>query len=254
MRVVFLGVGEACDESIPNTSIWIQAEGEDGRKSILLDCGFTVPPCYWRQIQDPEDLDGLYISHFHGDHFFGVPALLLRCWEQKRQKRLIVLGQRGVEEIVGRVMDLAYPGFLEKLTYPLEFVSVEPDSETRALGLRWTAAQSSHSQRNLALRVSNGTHSVFYSGDGQSTPATLELARDCHLVVHEAFHLDKELPGHGTVLQCLEFARRAKASRLALVHLQRDERRLRLQDVREAAGEVSDFQVLVPDPGETLEL
>ena len=75
MRVTFLGVGEACDETMPNTSVWVETEADNRRSSVLLDCGFTVPPNYWQRTSDPEDLDALWISHFHGDHFFGVPAL-----------------------------------------------------------------------------------------------------------------------------------------------------------------------------------
>ncbi len=95
MRVTFLGVGEACDERLPNTSLWVQSGVGDQRQSVMMDCGFTVPSLYWQQQSDPNDLDALWISHFHGDHFFGVPALLLRFWEMKRSKALAIVSQSG---------------------------------------------------------------------------------------------------------------------------------------------------------------
>lgn len=253
MKVVFLGVGEACDERLGNTALWMQSEISGQRKSVLFDCGFTVPPLYWQQTTDPEDLDGLWISHFHGDHFFGLPALMLRFWEMKRQKTLTIIGQTGIKEIVIRCMALAYPHFLEKLTYPLEFISVEPQSQVTALGLSWGFGVNAHGQRDLAVRVEDGKCAFFYSGDGQSTPDTVSLARGCDLVVHEAFRLDQPVHGHGTIRQCIDFAREARVSTLALVHLQRDERRERYQDVLNLIEGVEDLHVILPEPGDELE-
>ena len=134
MRVTFLGVGEACDETTPNTSVWVETEADKRRSSVMLDCGFTVPPNYWKRTSDPEDLDALWISHFHGDHFFGVPALLLRFWEQKRTKPLAVIGQSGIEKTITQAMEFAYPRFLPKLTYPLQFHEIEPGQKLHVAG------------------------------------------------------------------------------------------------------------------------
>jgi ribonuclease Z len=254
MKIVFLGVGEACDERKPNTSAWIQTTVDNQRRSLLLDCGFTVPPLYWRQCSDPDDLDAVWISHFHGDHFFGVPALLLRCWEQKRIKPLVIIGQLGIQEVIVRAMELAYPGFFQKLTYPVEFRVAEPGQTVSEAGLIWQFGTSGHSQKNLAVRISDGLHAVFYSGDGRPTPETQELAKECDLIIHEAFHLDTDLPGHGTVRKCIAFARTAGAPLLALVHLQRDERRQRLGEILKTAEAVKDFHVIVPESDEELEL
>ena len=71
LEVVFLGVGEAFDESLPNTSILVRPVEESGpTTTLLLDCGFTAPPLFWREMPEPDALDGIWISHFHGDHCF----------------------------------------------------------------------------------------------------------------------------------------------------------------------------------------
>ncbi len=76
VKIKFIGVGEAFDEDLPNTSILVRARDERNESSILLDCGFTAPPSFWKIAKDPDDLDAIWISHFHGDHFFVLPALL----------------------------------------------------------------------------------------------------------------------------------------------------------------------------------
>lgn len=254
MKVTFLGVGEACDESLPNTSIWIQAEVDGGRRSVLLDCGFTVPPLYFRRTTDPEDLDALWISHFHGDHFFGVPVLLLRLWETQRGKPLTIVGQEGTEELIRRAMDLAYPNFMSKLGFPLELIVAEPGRTLQVAELTWRFAENGHGQRDLAVRIEDSARSVFYSGDGRPTPDTLRLAAGCDLIIHEAFHVAASIPGHGTVARCIDFGREAGASSLALVHLQRDIRKEHHSDILELISEVRDLHVLLPEPGDEIDL
>ena len=43
MEIHFLGVGEACDGSQPNTAILLRTDAEQRAGRILLDCGFSVP-------------------------------------------------------------------------------------------------------------------------------------------------------------------------------------------------------------------
>lgn len=256
MKIVFLGVGEACDEDVPNTAVWLQSETESGEpRSILFDCGPTVTPLFFRETNDPEVLDALWISHFHADHFFGVPTLLLRLWEMKRQKALNVIGQSGIRQVLNKTMELAYPGFLTKLTYPLVFQEVEPQQDAlRFLGLSWRFAQNGHGQRDLAVRLDDGKKAVFYSGDGSPTLETLSLAKSCDLIIHEAFDLDDSMPGHGTVQKCIDFARKAKASSLALVHIQRDVRKNRYKEILKIIKDVDDLRILLPEAGDRIDL
>ncbi len=254
MKITFLGVGESCDENYPNTCLWIESVRDGHRSSVLLDCGFTAPPLYWRQIRDPDDLDALWISHFHGDHFFGTPALLLRFWERGRRKPLVLMGPKGVERIITSSMELAYPGFFQKLNYPLHFREANSRESLVCSRMNWSFAQNIHGQESLAVRLDNGKHAVFYSGDGLFTEETISLAKGVHLAVHEAFRLEGHTPGHGSIYQCIEFGRKACVQRLALVHVQRDERRGRHEEMRWLLKEVEDFEVFLPEPGDSVVL
>jgi ribonuclease BN (tRNA processing enzyme) len=245
MKIHFLGVGEACDARCPNTSLLVTAG--NGRR-FLLDCGFTVPHLYFAVSLDPDELDALWISHFHGDHFFGVPLLLLRFWEMGRRKKLVIAGPREVREKIAAAMELAYPDFMARLMYHLEFVEIEPGDGRDIAGTGWRTAENVHSERCLALCIDDGGHRIFYSGDGRPTRETAALARGCDLIVHEAFRLGEEVDNHGSVRGCLEFAGRAGVRHLALVHVQRTCRETAQQTV---AGLVRDgLHVFLPEPGE----
>lgn len=254
MKVKFLGVGEAFDEELANTSIRIRScEGPDGR-SILLDCGFTAPPPFWSSSPGPDDLDAVWISHFHADHCFGIPALLTRFRESNRKKPLLIVSQQGVEDMIAGMMALAYPSVLANLGFDLAFKTVEPGEEIKAAGFSWRTAVNGHSRRDLALRLAKDGKSLFYSGDGPANKDTLALASGAGLVIHEAFLLDRDLPGHGSILRSIAFAREAKARALALVHIHRDERRARRDEILKIAREQRDLRVFMPEPGEEVEL
>jgi ribonuclease Z len=254
IEVVFLGVGEAFDEALPNTSILIRFDAGNSPVTLLLDCGFTATPRFWKEVPEPDSLDAIWISHFHGDHALGLPPLLIRAWEEGRSKPLLILGQKGISAFTRQALDLAYPGFYEKLAFPIKFVEVEPGSHVELFGLTFRTVETGHSQRNLALRIDAEGKSVYYSGDGKPTPESMLLAQGSHLIIHEAFHMETELAGHGTVTGSVDMARRCGASHLALVHIQRKARAQvidNLERLRDLAGSV---QLMVPEPGDRITL
>jgi len=254
VKIKFIGVGEAFDEDLSNTSIWVRAADGLTESSVLLDCGFTAASSFWKSCPDADCLDAIWISHFHGDHFFGLPALIARFWETKRRKPLFILGQRGIDEIVMQTLKLAYSSIADRLAYDIHFQTVEPGEVVVAAGITWQSAVNGHSQRDLAVLIEAGGKSVFYSGDGNPTDETLVLASGADLVIHEAFRLDMDSPGHGTIMNCIDFARRAQARSLALVHIERNERRRRREDILRASGEVGDLTVFMPEPGDEVEI
>ena len=254
MEITFLGVGEAFDENFPNTSMLVRTQHNGRDVSVLLDCGYSVPPTFWRLGLHPDGLDGIWISHFHADHAFGLPPLLVRFWEEKRKKDLHILGQAGIEAFARSCLELAYPNLYPRLGFTLQFSEVEPGEPLEALGFTWSTAVNDHPQRDLALKLQTKGKSVFYSGDGRPTPETRGLAQHVHLIIHEAFHLSTETPGHGTVSGCLEMAKACRAKKLALVHIQREVRKERIHEIRELTGSIQDLQIFIPAPGDRLRI
>ena len=250
MKVHFLGVGEACDPERFNTSLLVL--GASKNHYILLDCGFTTPHRYFADCSDPEQLEALWISHFHGDHFFGVPLLLLRFWEMGRTRPLLLVGPYGLQEKVEMALDLAYPAFAGKLRYALQYLPIAETASFETAGFSWRTAPMDHSQPCLAVKVTSGGKSLLYSGDGHPTEAAADLARGCDLVVHEAYSVSGRIPGHGSVAGCLALARQAGCAKLALVHVNRLERERAAVESRKLClpGEV--LEVFFPEAGEAL--
>ena len=251
MELLFLGVGEACDPVRYNTSILVKDAGVSP-VSLLLDCGFTTPHRYFHHCDDPEELHILWISHFHGDHFFGVPLLLLRLWEMGRRSVLTILGPAEVKGKVLEAMELAYPGSAAKLGFSLDFRPLRPGDKLVVAGLEWGCAPCDHSAAALAASVRIGKKRLFYSGDGRPTSQSRHLAAGCDVIIHEAFRYDGSTPGHGSVTGSIEFAEQAGAGMLLLVHMKRDDRRRLGRQIQDMASRYEGLQVLLPEPGDRI--
>jgi len=254
MHVIFSGVGEALDENRANTSLIVTHQAPGSFRQVLLDCGFSAAHAFWRYAVEPLNLDALWVSHFHGDHFLGVPLMLLRFWEENRRKPLTIIGPPGIENKITMAMELAYPQFIPRIQYPMQFLEADPARSMQAAGFTWSFAPNDHSQSCLAVRVSREGSSLFYSGDGRPTPDSEILARDCSLMVHEAFTIDNRQAGHGTVLDCIAFARRTRARTLALVHFNREVRNQQSRLLKATLETVEDLTVLLPEAGDQLDI
>jgi len=253
MEIHFLGVGEACDGNQPNTSILLKTGAQETAGRILLDCGFSVPHRYISLNPSAEELEILWISHFHGDHFLGTPLLLLWFWELGRQKPLHILGPPRVEEKIMQAMELAYPNLQPRLGFSLSFHAIEPGEQKKIADTVWQAAYNEHSQPCLSMRLELQGKAIFYSGDGRPTPTTQALAEGCDIIIHEAYGFEDTTPGHGSIHSCIDFSHNAGVKQLALVHMQRDVRPQAIAAIFKQNKEPG-MKILLPKKGSTIRL
>jgi len=253
MEAVFCGVGEAFDEDFTNTSILVKFYHKGDERFILLDCGFTAAPAFWKAAPRPLELDGIWISHLHGDHFLGLPQLLLRLSEHGREKKLHICGVPGLKDAVTESMELAYPSAINHLSFKIIFSEVNSSKDFEVSGILARAVDIDHSVPSLGVRFDFEGKSLFYTGDGKVPDEALKIVQDCDLGIFETFTLNTETHGHSNVIQAVSFARAAGINYLAAVHMQRNERRMNGHLVRDKlvqAG-VSGF---LPEPGDSIEL
>ena len=253
MRVTFVGVGEAFDETLPNTSLIVAGRGPTGRASVLLDCGFTAAAAFFAcpavaASEREAGPDAVWISHFHGDHYFGLPYLLARLHESGRTRPLAVCGGPGTEGKLGAVLDMAYPNLRAKLRFALEPKSVSPGEAFFLAGFPAQAALAGHGAPCLALRLGVGEKALYYSGDGAPTVDSRELAKGCDVLVQEAYGIRAGVPGHGSVEEAVAFAREAGAATLAVVHVRRELRRERGEEIRRMLRDCG-LAASLPGPG-----
>lgn len=93
-----------------------------GGRTLLFDCGEGTQLQMIRAGVKPMRLQAVFISHFHGDHFYGLFGLLATLALLKRSHALTVVGPQGIADLVGRIPGLEP----EWLPYPVDFVEMAP--------------------------------------------------------------------------------------------------------------------------------
>ena len=243
MKIVSLGVGEAFDENYPNNSHLVISE----KTKILLDCGYSVPVQWWKLGKNYDFLDAIYISHKHADHFFGLPMLLMRMWEEGRIRPITIICQEQIKDFIKNFTDIAYRGFSEKFKYDINFIGVESGQIISFNDLKLSFAPTVHSIENLAISISDGKNKICYSGDGQFIEETEKLYKDSDLVIQETYLYDEKKIGHACIKDSIEMAEKLNVKCLYLTHLQRDFRKSDLPNLIDKIKSEK-AKIIVPEP------
>ncbi|HCC59754.1 MAG: hypothetical protein A2402_02555 [Candidatus Staskawiczbacteria bacterium RIFOXYC1_FULL_37_43] len=244
MKIIFLGVGEAFDENLPNNSSLVISE----KTNLLLDCGFTVPWQLWKFNNDPNFLDAVYISHQHADHYFGLPGLLLKMWageDKGRTRPFTVISRNGFKEQFEKLMDLAYLGFKEKFKFEVKIIEVEEGKDIEFQDLKLSFEKTVHSGENLAVKISDGKNILIYTGDGSPLPDT-DFYKNADLLISETYLYDREIIGHSSIVSAIKFAENNNVKCLALTHINRDFRKNDLPKIRDKIKS-NKLKIIIPD-------
>lgn len=242
MKIIFLGVGEAFDENVPNNSHLIISE----KTKMLLDCGMTVAPQVWKFNPDPNFLDAIYISHWHADHYFGLPGILLRTWEKERTRPITIISKKGFIEQFEKLMDLAYLGFKDKFKFEIKIIEVDEGQKLNFNDLELSFAKTVHSGENLAIKISDGNKIMVYGGDGSPVEGN-DFYKNLDLLILETYLYDKEIIGHACVIGAIKFAEDNNIKCLALTHINRDFRKNELPKVKDKIKS-DKVKIIIPEP------
>ena len=191
--------------------------------SVLLDCGQTTLTGLSSSGIDRDEIDAIVVSHFHADHFGGIPLFLLAAvYEDQRRSDLRVLGPRGIE---GRVREAA-----RALGHPLELgdapfaVSFEefPGARTVELGpVRVGAFETFHSPSSHphGVIVEGGGIRVAYSGDTGWFESLPDLVNGSDLFLCECTQDRKGFEYHLSLDELSDRRSEFDCGRIVLTHL-----------------------------------
>ncbi len=137
--------------------------------SLLMDCGQTTLSGLATLGVPRDEVDAIAVSHFHADHFGGIPLFLLATLYQDRRSRpLVIAGPRGIEARVRLAAQaLGHPLEPHRFPYALRFVELAPGPHTDLGVARVRVFETHHSPEACphGLVVESGAQRVAYSGD-----------------------------------------------------------------------------------------
>ncbi len=109
-----------------------------GGDRLLIDCGEGTQRQLVRSVGLAE-LDAVFLTHFHTDHWLGLPGMLKSFDLRDRERPLTLYGPRGIHDLA-KIMRVIYG----RLAYELEVVELEPGRPVRFDGYAISAVPVRH--------------------------------------------------------------------------------------------------------------
>ena len=101
-------LGTAATMPLPDRAL-TAAVAECGGHSLLFDCGEGTQTAARRAGVNLMKMDAVCLTHYHGDHIFGLPGLLQTLGAQGRTRPLLLVGPKGLAGIWSAVRALTGP-------------------------------------------------------------------------------------------------------------------------------------------------
>lgn len=195
---------------------------DDGEHRVLLDCGASSLIGLKRLGIEPNTIDAVVLSHLHGDHFGGIPFLVLDGQFSRRETDLRVIGPVGSRERIRATMEVLYPGsstVQRRFELLVEEVAVGATVSCSGAEVGVFAADHASGAPAHHIRLEMDGRVIAYSGDTAWTPALIEAARGADLLICEAYFRDRKVPFHLSLAELTAHAADLECKRVVLTHM-----------------------------------
>jgi len=201
VKLKVLGTGNAFNQQSRMNSSYLV---EVGDKNVLIDCGFTVPFALQKENISFSTLDYILITHYHGDHFAGLSALLLALkYITPQEKKLTIIGPGSVMAKVKELQKVLYSGtekLLDELN--LEFFSVDQKGGDYDLGdFKLSVLPMVHSDDAIPVGyiIQNQSYKLGFSGDTCWHEGVEKLIQKSDSIILECNFIERIGEGHISV-------------------------------------------------------
>jgi ribonuclease BN (tRNA processing enzyme) len=220
MRLTVVGSGDAFGSGGRfNTCFQV----ETATATLLIDCGASSLVALKARGLDPDRLDGVILSHLHGDHFGGLPFLLMDAQHlSRRQRPFVVAGPPGTRARIAAALEVLFPGAAAtKWRFAWETVEIEPGRPQEILGhpVVTAAVQHPSGAPSTAVRLADGATTLAYSGDTEWTDALLPIADGAGLLIIECSGYAGRIPYHLTWEILKPRLPQLRAERIMITHM-----------------------------------
>lgn len=224
MRITFVGCGDAFGSGGRfNTCFHVRSQSA----CFLIDCGASSLIALKAQGIDRNEIETILFTHFHGDHFGGLPYFLLDAqFFSKLTAPLTIVGPQGLEDWYERVMETTFPGSSRtKQKFELTFRELTPATIETVAALNITTARVRHGPPEgpfHAYRIEVDGKTIAYTGDTEWVDDLIEIGRKADLLIAKAYFREKQVPLHLDLNTLEEKLPLIRPKRFVLTHMNDD--------------------------------
>jgi len=220
MRLTIIGCGDAFGAGGSlQTSFHVRADGS----CFLIDCGASILIGMRRLGLEPNDIDTVFVTHLHGDHFGGLPWLLVDAiYVSKRTRPLLVTGPRGIEQRFLTTAEALYPNLTTaKRDFDWRFLEYEEQRPLAVNGVTVTPFEVKHPSGAppYALRLAVDGKVLAFTGDTGWVDVLCDVAQGAELFISECFQYDVAMPIHLDYMTVDANYAKLGARRVLLTHM-----------------------------------
>jgi ribonuclease BN (tRNA processing enzyme) len=241
-EVVCVGTSDAFGSAGRRQSAYLVRAGSGG---VLLDCGTTTDTGLAALGISRDEIDAVVLSHFHADHFGGVPLFLLAAqYQDARRKPLRIAGPPATEARVRRAAEaLGHPIEGHAWGFPIVFQELRAGASTPVGPMNVRTFETLHSPdaHPHGLVVEADGHRVVYSGDTGWFDDLPRHARGAELFLCECTFVERAFEYHLSLEELSERRADFDCARFLLTHLGEEMRSL----THHAGFEVADDGLVV---------
>jgi ribonuclease BN (tRNA processing enzyme) len=223
VQLRFVGCGDAFGSGGRNNTCF-HLTGD--RINLLIDCGASSLPALKRLGIVCNEIELILITHFHGDHFAGLPFFLLDAQFSRRSRPLVIAGPHGIEARLTQVMEALFENSsTTRPAFDLSVVPLEPGRTVAFDEVRVTPHPVQHGQSGgpfLGYRIAAESRVIAYSADTEWTETLIPLARDADLFIAEAYTFDRRVKNHLSLATLEAHLDEIRPKRLVLTHMSDD--------------------------------
>jgi ribonuclease BN (tRNA processing enzyme) len=220
VRVRVLGCGDAFGSGGRFQTCFMVAAASG---CCLIDCGATAMVAMRRFDVDPGSIDTVFISHLHGDHFAGLPFLLLQQqFIGRRDRPLRIAGPPGTRLRLLAALDVMFPGSAGmEWGFVLDYAELTLGHTERSGPFAITPFSVVHPSGApaFAFRLEVAGRTIAYSGDTEWTDTLTDVGRGADLLISECYAFDGQPQFHLDYKTLQSNLRRLGAKRVLLTHM-----------------------------------